>query len=97
MIPLPESERTLALLSELLGVHRVVRKRREIALYENVRIHLDEVEGLGTFVELEAVWDGGAAGEAEQVAKVSFLREQLHIVDADLVPLSYEGLLEEAS
>jgi predicted adenylyl cyclase CyaB len=97
VIPIPEAERTKALLSELLGVHRVVRKRREIALYQNVRIHLDQVEGLGDFVELEAVWDGDVAGEARQAAKVAFLREQLHIVDADLVPLSYEGLLEEAS
>ena len=93
VIPVPEPERTKALLSELLGVYRVVKKRREIALYENVRIHLDRVDGLGDFVELEAVWDGGAAGESEQREKVTFLREQLGIRDEDLVASSYEGLL----
>jgi predicted adenylyl cyclase CyaB len=93
VIPVPEPERTKALLSELLGVHRVVKKRREIALYQNVRIHLDRVEGLGDFVELEAVWDGDAAGEAEQRGKVAFLREALGIHAADLVAASYEGLL----
>lgn len=93
VIPVPEPARTQALLSALLGVHRVVRKTREIALYENVRIHLDRVDGLGDFVELEAVWDGSPGGEAEQTRKVAFLREALGIRDADLVPLSYEGLL----
>jgi len=93
VIPVPEPERTKALLSELLGVHRVVRKRREIALYQNVRIHLDRVEGLGDFVELEAVWDGSDSGEAEQREKVAFLRERLGIRDEHLVALSYEGLL----
>jgi predicted adenylyl cyclase CyaB len=94
LIPVPEPERTKALLSELLGVHRVVRKVREIALYQNVRIHLDRVEGLGDFVELEAVWDGDPAGEAEQCEKVIHLRKQLDIRDADLVAASYEGLLD---
>jgi predicted adenylyl cyclase CyaB len=42
-------------LSAALGVRGVVRKRREVHMYHNVRIHLDDVEGLGTFVELEAV------------------------------------------
>jgi predicted adenylyl cyclase CyaB len=93
VIPVPEPARTKALLAALLGVHRVVRKTREIALHENVRIHLDRVEGLGHFVELEAVWDGAAAGEAEQVRKVAFLREALAIGDEDLVAGSYEGLL----
>jgi predicted adenylyl cyclase CyaB len=93
VIPLAEPERTKALLAELLGVRRVVRKEREIALFENVRIHLDRVEGLGDFLELEAVWDGDPAGEAEQHRKLAFLRERLAIHDADLVAASYEGLL----
>jgi predicted adenylyl cyclase CyaB len=93
VIPLPDPERTKQLLAELLGIHRVVRKVREIGLFENVRIHLDRVEGLGDFVELEAVWDGAGAGEAEQARKVTFLRERLAIRDADLVAASYEGLL----
>lgn len=33
----------------------VVRKTRELHLLDNVRIHLDQVEGLGTFFELEAM------------------------------------------
>jgi predicted adenylyl cyclase CyaB len=94
VIPVPELARTKELFAALLGVHRLVRKTREIALHENVRIHLDRVEGLGAFVELEAVWDGSAAGEAEQARKVARLREALAIHDGDLVPLSYEGLLE---
>ena len=95
VIPVPDPARTKALLSALLGVHRVVTKTREIALHENVRIHLDRVVGLGDFVELEAVWDGSAEGEDAQARKVAFLREALQIRDADLVARSYEGLLGE--
>lgn len=32
-----------------------IRKRREVYLKENVRIHLDEVDRLGTFIEFEAL------------------------------------------
>jgi len=97
VIPLPEPARTKALLTAVLGVHRVVRKRREIALYENVRIHLDTVDGLGDFLELEAVWDGEPDGVAEQARKVAFLREHLGIPDDALVPISYEGLLQRGA
>ena len=41
-------------LDAALGTLVVVDKRRRLLLYENVRIHLDEVDGLGSFVELEA-------------------------------------------
>jgi adenylate cyclase class IV len=93
VVPVPDPDATRRLLTALLGIHRVVRKRREIALFENVRIHLDQVEGLGDFLELEAVWDGAGTGEAEQRAKLGFLRERLAIRDTDLVAVSYEGLL----
>jgi predicted adenylyl cyclase CyaB len=81
------------MLAAMLGVHRVVRKRREIALYENVRIHLDRVEDLGDFVEFEAVWDGGSAGLAEQERKLAVLRERLGVRDEDVLAGSYETLL----
>ncbi|HEY3612906.1 MAG TPA: class IV adenylate cyclase [Gaiellales bacterium] len=43
------------LLSAAHGVSGVVSKRRRLFLHRNVRIHLDDVEGLGCFVELESV------------------------------------------
>ncbi len=42
-------------LTAALGMAVVVRKRREVFLIDNVRIHLDQVEGLGNFLEMEAV------------------------------------------
>lgn len=90
-VPHPDAlERTL---TELLGVHRVVKKRREIFLVDNVRIHLDEVEGLGSFLELEAVFDGSAESEREQRHRVAELMKALGVAESDLVDVSYEGLL----
>ena len=93
VIPIEEPESLKALLAEILGVHRVVRKVREIWLHENVRIHLDQVEGLGSFVELEAVYDGAPESLPAQQQKVRFLMERLGIGEEDLVDVSYEGLL----
>ncbi len=43
------------LLSAMLGIRGVVRKRRTLFLVGQTRVHLDQVEGLGEFVELEVV------------------------------------------
>lgn len=42
-------------LARALGVIGRVRKRRRLYLVDRTRIHLDNVEGLGSFVELEVV------------------------------------------
>ena len=42
----------------------VVEKRRRLLLWDGVRIHLDDVEGLGTFVELEATDEDPGQGRA---------------------------------
>ena len=57
-MPIAEPALLKAALTAALGVRRVVDKRREIFLADNVRIHLDDVAGLGTFLEFEAVLDG---------------------------------------
>jgi len=77
-------------LDAALGTLVVVDKRRHLLLYQNVRIHLDEVDGLGSFVELEGVAaaDSDLTGEHELVAR---LREELAL-DAP-VRGSYSDLL----
>jgi homotetrameric cytidine deaminase len=70
----------------------VVSKRRQLLVWEGVRIHLDEVERLGSFVELEAVLPD--AGDLETArAKVGRLRSELGIEDDALVSVGYADLL----
>jgi adenylate cyclase class IV len=54
-----------ATLAHVLPVSVEVRKRREIAIWGSTRIHLDEVEGIGPFVELETVISAQGAADAE--------------------------------
>lgn len=72
----------------------VVRKRRQILLLENVRIHLDEVEGLGTFLELEAVVDA-THDDAVCRRQVDRLLAELGIAPDELLRVSYADLLAE--
>jgi homotetrameric cytidine deaminase len=79
-------------LEAALGVAQVVEKSRRLLLWESVRIHLDDVEGLGRFVELEAVAeaDSDLAREHEQVR---MLREILGIGDQTIQTGSYADAL----
>ena len=45
------------ILSMLFTVRAIVSKKRILYLYKHTRIHLDEVENLGNFLELETVFD----------------------------------------
>jgi predicted adenylyl cyclase CyaB len=53
--PVTDPARTRAILEAALGFIAQVRKRRILMLRDNIRLHLDEVEGLGKFGEIEAV------------------------------------------
>ena len=94
VIPIEDAAGLKALLTEILDVHRVVRKRREIFLHENVRIHIDRVEELGEFVELEALYDGSPAAEVKQQRLIDYLMKELGIEKSDLLATSYEGMID---
>jgi homotetrameric cytidine deaminase len=78
LVPVPDPEVTREALGAALGTLVVVSKQRHLLLWEDVRIHLDRVEGLGSFVELEGVApaDSDLSAEREKVAR---LREALAI------------------
>ena len=80
-----------AILAHALGIAAQVRKTREVLLYHNVRIHLDAVEGLGHFVEFEAVLGDGIE-DGDGVAQVAHLQEQLQLADKDQIANSYMEL-----
>ena len=82
-----------AVLSAALGVRGVVRKQRELFLAGNTRIHLDDVEGLGSFLELEVVLsDSDAPAPASQ--RCLELMNLLGAREGDLVECAYIDLLE---
>lgn len=97
LISIEDPARVKALLTQVLGVHQVVRKEREIFLVRNVRIHLDRVETLGDFLELEAVFDGDEAAEEAEHRKVRELMAALGVERADLIAASYEALVGETA
>jgi homotetrameric cytidine deaminase len=79
-------------LDTALGTVVVVSKRRRLFLWEGVRIHLDDVEGLGSFIEFEAVLpDAGDLADAYD--KVARLRAALAVEDDALVSDGYADLL----
>src|SRR5262245_6265815 len=88
-----EPERIRELKAQM-GIHAVVSKRREIFLFHNVRIHLDEVAQLGAFIEFEAVLGSGSDESAGQ-AQLAALRDHFHILPGDLLSTSYADLLAE--
>jgi len=55
LTPVPDPDELRASLDAALGTLVVVDKERHLLLWEGVRIHLDTVAGLGSFVELEGV------------------------------------------
>jgi homotetrameric cytidine deaminase len=81
-------------LDSAYGALATVAKTRRLLLWEGVRIHLDEVEGLGSFLELEALADPGSDLGAEH-EKIARLRAELGIEDAHLVARSYADLVAE--
>ena len=78
-------------LSYALGVIGVVRKTRRLFLHRATRIHLDDVEGLGTFVELETVMSGQSAHDGQ--AELSEIADALGLDRDDAVPVPYVELL----
>lgn len=92
-VPTEEAEALREALDGAYGTLVTVTKRRRLLLWEGVRIHLDEVEGLGSYLELEAVAEPDSDLTAER-ERVERLRAELGIDDESLVATSYSDLLD---
>lgn len=90
-IPVDSPEEVLQTFSALLGVRVVVRKRRRLFLYRGCRIHLDDVEGLGNFLEFEVP----VPGEADPQLLLEELMRVFDVGPAAAIAGSYAEMLVE--
>ena len=77
-------------LESSLGIRAIVRKQRKLYMYQSTRIHLDEVEQLGSFLELESPIEQSA--EAAQKV-VDFLLKEFGVRESDYILSSYVDLI----
>lgn len=82
-------------LTNALGVLVVVDKYREIYFIENVKFHIDKVDGLGEFVEIEAIDYEDTIGLDKLREQCDFYMEELGIRSEDLLANSYSDMLFE--
>jgi len=92
LVPVSHPDELRRALDHALVPAGEVRKRRHLYWVDNVRVHLDAVDGLGAFLELEAVVDGThpepvcARSAAELLARFAIpARDHLAVAYVDLL------------
>lgn len=94
--PTTDPDALKRILGAVLEVEGVVRKERLLYLVGRTRVHLDRVEGLGDFLELEVVMDPGERlDDGVRVARE--LLDRLGIPEEDLVRGAYHDLLRDGA
>lgn len=81
------------ILSKSLGILVVVDKQREIYFIGNVKFHIDDVKGLGSFVEIEAIDKDCSIGKNKLLQQCKGYMNLFGITHKDLISISYSDLL----
>lgn len=89
-----DAENLIRVLSLACGVRGVVKKTRYLYLVGQTRVHVDDVEGLGHFMELEVVLRDGQS-DAEGQAIAEDLMQKLGVEKSDLLEGAYMDLLQK--
>jgi adenylate cyclase, class 2 len=91
ILPVSDPTTVKVTLARALGVMVVVHKVRRLYVKQNVRVHLDTVRDLGSFVEIDSLGNAGnfprLKRQSEEMARALGLRQ------ADLVRVSNSDLL----
>ncbi len=83
------------MLTRSIGIKAIVKKKREIYYIENVKVHIDEVPGLGNFVEIEAGNVNNNLSREQLLEQCNYYMKALKIEDADLLDRSYSDMILE--
>ncbi|XP_013403217.1 uncharacterized protein LOC106168620 [Lingula anatina] len=91
--PIPDPSGFKETLRQAIGIRGVVKKTRYLFMVGQTRVHVDQVNGLGDFMELEVMKDGQSLEEGQAIAED--LMQKLGIDKKDLVTGAYMDHLEK--
>jgi adenylate cyclase, class 2 len=93
LTPVADTNTLKHTLTNALGIKVAVVKKREIYFIGNVKFHIDELEGLGTFVEIEASNKTEDLPVEKLQEQCEYYRKAFEIQDKDLLQYSYSDML----
>ena len=93
--PTTDPDALATALKAALGEVGMVRKRRTLYLVGQTRIHLDEVDGLGDWLELEVVLEPGQSVDRRRTNRSRFDARNSVILQEDLEARAYVDLLQD--
>ena len=93
LVNVPDAKGLKEVLTKSVGIKIVVDKKREIYFIRNVKFHIDEVTGLGSFAEIEAsnLYDNISNEKLQQ--QCEFYLKEFGIKEKDLISFSYSDML----
>jgi predicted adenylyl cyclase CyaB len=89
-----EPDRLLQVLEKAYGIHGIVRKTRKLFLIGRTRVHIDNVENLGDFLEFEVVLSENE-NTNEGKTEAHRLMDQFGIENDDLIECAYVDLIND--
>ena len=95
MVSIEDAPQLKAVLLQACGLLAEVIKEREIYFIDNVKFHIDNVPGLGSFVEIEAIDRDGLFGKEKLLEQCNFYLHALHVKEEDLQTNSYSDMIME--
>jgi predicted adenylyl cyclase CyaB len=95
LVNIPETKQLKEILSQSLGIKIVVEKKREIYFIGNVKFHIDEVAGIGSFIEIEASNLNDQVSKERLQEQCNFYVGEFGIKDEDMIAFSYSDMLLE--
>ena len=84
-----------SILTHQLGIKMVVDKVRKIYFIENVKFHFDQVKGLGTFLEVEAIDNDGQYSLEKLQEQCDHYQQLFDLKANQMMQQSYSDMLLE--
>lgn len=95
LLPVSQPLLLKEILASALGKKIIVQKNREIYFIGNVKFHIDCIEGLGEFVEIEANNKIKNLSVEDLTAQCDYYMIAFGILTEDLIDISYSDMLLE--